>query len=142
MNKHDKPLKVAIKTFGWSTNSFDARAQIKVGDKSYTIFRLDRLQKAMGTDFRRLPFSIRVLVENLLRNEDGKNVRRQDIEALAHWDPKKKSDQEIAFIPARVILQDFTGVPCVVDLAAMRDAMRKIGGGPQRNKTPPAAGRR
>ncbi|MBI5237766.1 MAG: aconitate hydratase, partial [Deltaproteobacteria bacterium] len=88
----------------------------------YTIFRIANLKNVS-----RLPFSLKILLENLLRNEDGKFVKKADIEAFFNWDPKKKPDKEIAFRPARVLLQDFTGVPCVVDLAAMRDAMKKMG---------------
>lgn len=113
-------------------NSFKSQATLKVGSESYTIFRLDALKKAGIGDINRLPFSIRILIENLLRNEDGKNVHAKDIETLAQWNPKKKSDQEISFTPARVLLQDFTGVPAVVDLAAMRDAMKKMGGDPKK----------
>ncbi len=109
-----------------STNSFDARSELKVGDQSYTIFRLDALQSRF--DVARLPFSLKILLENLLRNEDGDSIRAQDIEALATWDAKDTPSQEIAFTPARVVMQDFTGVPAVVDLAAMRDAMRDLGG--------------
>ncbi len=112
-------------------NSFNAKSQLKAGNNTYTIFRLDSLKKA-GLDVSRLPFSIRILLENLLRTEDGRNVKREDIEALAKWDPKSKSDKEIAFTPARVLLQDFTGVPVVVDLAAMRDYMKLAGGNPQK----------
>ncbi|MGB9182527.1 MAG: aconitase family protein, partial [Solirubrobacteraceae bacterium] len=109
-----------------STNSFDARSELKVGDRSYTIFRLDALQSRF--DVARLPFSLKVLLENLLRNEDGDSIRAQDIEALATWDANDTPSKEIAFTPARVVMQDFTGVPAVVDLAAMRDAMRDLGG--------------
>ena len=109
-----------------SENSFDARADLEVGDKTYEIFRLDALQSKF--DVARLPFSLKVLLENLLRNEDGESVSKEDIEALASWDANAEPTQEIAFTPARVILQDFTGVPAVVDLAAMRDAMADLGG--------------
>src|SRR5215207_758560 len=111
-----------------SENSFDARAELEVGGRAYEIYRLDALQSAY--DVARLPFSLKVLLENLLRNEDGVGIRRQDIEALARWDAKAEPADEIAFTPARVILQDFTGVPCVVDLAALRDAMAEMGGDP------------
>ncbi|HET9719494.1 MAG TPA: aconitate hydratase, partial [Solirubrobacteraceae bacterium] len=113
-----------------STNSFDAKAPLEVGGRSYDIFRLDALQSAY--DVARLPFSLKVLLENLLRNEDGDSIRAQDIEALARWNAKDEPSQEIAFTPARVVMQDFTGVPAVVDLAAMRDAMREMGGDPAR----------
>jgi aconitate hydratase len=108
------------------TDSFNARSTLKVGDREYEIYRLDAL--ADGHKVARLPFSLKVLLENLLRHEDGVNVSRKDIEALADWDPKAVPSDEIAFTPARVILQDFTGVPAVVDLAAMRDAVKKLGG--------------
>ena len=109
-------------------NSFDARAELEVGGRAYDIYRLDALQSSY--DVARLPFSLKVLLENLLRNEDGVALRREDIEALATWDAKAEPSKEIAFTPARVILQDFTGVPCVVDLAALRDAMADMGGDP------------
>ena len=109
-------------------NSFGARAELEVGGRAYEIYRLDALQSAY--DVARLPFSLKVLLENLLRNEDGVGIRREDIEALATWDAKADPSKEIAFTPARVILQDFTGVPCVVDLAALRDAMAEMGGDP------------
>jgi len=109
-----------------SENSFDARADLEVGGETYEIFRLDALQSKF--DVARLPFSLKVLLENLLRNEDGTSVSKEDIEALASWDANAEPTQEIAFTPARVILQDFTGVPAVVDLAAMRDAMADLGG--------------
>ncbi len=110
-------------------DSFKSKSILKVDSHAHTIFRLDALKKA-GFALERLPYSIRILIENLLRTEDGKSVTRNDIETLAQWDPSKKSDKEIAFTPARVLLQDFTGVPAVVDLAAMRDAMAKMGGDP------------
>jgi len=113
-------------------NSFGSKVTLKIANKDYTIYRLRSLQECGIAKVQRLPFSIRVLLENLLRNEDGKNVTRHDIENLANWDPKKKSEQEIAFTPARVLLQDFTGVPAVVDLAAMREAMVKMGGDPRK----------
>src|SRR5436305_7009429 len=111
-----------------SANSFDATAALEVGDHSYEIFRLDALQSKY--DVARLPFSLKVLLENLLRNEDGDAVRAEDVEALAKWDATAEPSQEIAFTPARVVMQDFTGVPAVVDLAAMRDAMREMSGDP------------
>jgi aconitate hydratase len=113
-----------------STNSFDARATLKVGERSYEIFRLDALQTKY--DVARLPFSLRILLENLLRTEDGESIRAQDIEALARWNAGAAPSDEIAFTPARVLMQDFTGVPAVVDLAAMRDAMREMGGDPSK----------
>ncbi|HEX7476318.1 MAG TPA: aconitate hydratase AcnA [Polyangiales bacterium] len=111
-------------------DSFHGKATLKVGARTFEIYRLDALKKAGVVDPARLPFSLRVLLENLLRNEDGKNVTKADIEAAAKWDPKAKPTSEIAYMPARVLLQDFTGVPCVVDLAAMREAMVSIGGDP------------
>ncbi len=111
-----------------SPNSFDAKATFTVGDRDYEIFRLDALQAKY--DIARLPFSLKVLLENLLRNEDGESIRAQDVEALAKWDAKAEPATEISFTPARVVMQDFTGVPAVVDLAAMRDAMRDMGGDP------------
>jgi aconitate hydratase len=111
-----------------STNSFDSRATLKVGDRSYEIFRLDSLQAKY--DVARLPFSLKILLENLLRNEDGESIRAQDIEALAKWNAGAAPSDEIAFTPARVLMQDFTGVPAVVDLAAMRDAMAEMDGDP------------
>jgi aconitate hydratase len=113
-------------------DSFGSRSILSIGRQSYTVYRLEPLKKAGYANVERSPFSIRILLENLLRNEDGKNVSRKDIEELARWDPRKKSDKEIAFAPARVILQDFTGVPCVVDLAAMRDYMAEAGGDPKK----------
>src|SRR3954451_2301208 len=111
-----------------SENSFDARADLEVGGRSYEIYRLDALQARY--DVARLPFSLKVLLENLLRNEDGVSVRREDIEALAQWDHNAEPSTEIAFTPARVVMQDFTGAPAIVDLAAMRDAMADLGGDP------------
>jgi aconitate hydratase len=113
-----------------SANSFDARADLEVGGRTYEIYRLDALQSRY--DVARLPFSLKVLLENLLRNEDGVAVRSEDIEALATWDAKADPSKEIAFTPARVVMQDFTGVPAIVDLAAMRDAMSDLGGDPQK----------
>jgi aconitate hydratase len=107
-------------------NSFDARATLSVGDRDYEIYRLDALQAKF--DVARLPFSLKILLENLLRNEDGESIRAQDIEALASWNANDEPSKEIAFTPARVVMQDFTGVPAIVDLAAMRDAMRDLGG--------------
>src|SRR4051812_33499830 len=113
-----------------SDNSYDARAELDVGGTTYTYYSLEALQSKY--DVARLPFSLEVLLENLLRNEDGVGIRKQDIEALATWDAKSDPSKEIAYTPARVILQDFTGVPCVVDLAAMRDAMAEMGGDPSK----------
>jgi aconitate hydratase len=111
-------------------NSFDAKATLAVGGRDYEIFRLDALQAKY--DIARLPFSLKVLLENLLRNEDGESIRAQDIEALARWDAHAEPATEISFTPARVIMQDFTGVPAVVDLTAMRDAMSEMGGDPRK----------
>ncbi len=108
------------------SDSYQARTTLKVGDKSYTIYDLNVLKDKF--DLSRLPFSLKILLENLLRHQDGANVTASDVEALAGWDPQAVPDKEISFTPARVILQDFTGVPAVVDLAAMRDAMRALGG--------------
>jgi aconitate hydratase len=107
-------------------NSFEARDTLKVGDSEHTIFRLDALQSKY--DVARLPFSLKVLLENLLRTEGNGSVQAEDIEKLATWDAKAEPSEEIAFTPARVVMQDFTGVPAVVDLAAMRDAMADLGG--------------
>ncbi len=113
-------------------NSFGSKVTLRIAGKDYTIYRLRALQECGVAKVLKLPYSIRVLLENLLRNEDGKNVTRKDIERLATWDPKHKPEHEIAFTPARVLLQDFTGVPAVVDLAAMREAMVKMGGDPKK----------
>jgi aconitate hydratase len=110
-----------------SSNSFGAHATFKVGNKEYEIYRLDALDK-QGISTRHLPFSLRILLENLLRTEDGRNVTKDEIRALAAWNKNSKPEKEIAFTPSRVLLQDFTGVPAVVDLAAMRDAMKRLGG--------------
>ncbi|HEX9584797.1 MAG TPA: aconitase family protein, partial [Gammaproteobacteria bacterium] len=109
-------------------DTFKSRSTLKVGGDAFEIFRLDAL--ADRHDLARLPYCLKILLENLLRHEDGENVTADDIEALAGWDHAAEPSQEIAFTPARVLLQDFTGVPAVVDLAAMRDAMRKLGGDP------------
>jgi aconitate hydratase len=114
------------------TNSFGSRATLAAGTEKYEIHRLDALGTAKVGHVDRLPFSLKVLLENLLRYEDGRTVRREDIEALASWDPKKTSDREIAFRPARILLQDFTGVPTVLDLAAMRQALEAMGGDPKK----------
>ena len=110
-------------------DSFQSRSTLKVGSKEYEIFRLDALDK-QGISTQHLPFSLRILLENLLRTEDGRNVKPEDIRALASWNSNTKSHKEIAFTPSRVLMQDFTGVPAVVDLAAMRDAMKNLGGDP------------
>ena len=112
-------------------NSFHSRAVLRSGSRSYTIYRLPALE-ARGFNLSRLPFSLKILLENLLRREDGVNVTAGDIEFLAKWDPKAEPSREIAYMPARVLMQDFTGVPAVVDLAAMRDAIKALGGDPER----------
>jgi aconitate hydratase len=111
-----------------STNSFDARRSLQIGSRTVEIFGLDAL--ASRFDIARLPFSLKILLENLLRTEGNGSVTAADIEALAAWDPAAEPSKEIAFTPARVVMQDFTGVPAVVDLAAMRDAMADMGGDP------------
>jgi aconitate hydratase len=115
-----------------SLNSFGSRATLDVAGKPYTIYRLDALSAASGGKSGRLPFSLKILLENLLRNEDGAFVKKADIETMASWDVQGSVEKEIAFRTARVLLQDFTGVPAVVDLAAMRDALVKLGGKAQR----------
>ena len=110
-----------------SVDSFGAKGTLKVGDTSYDVFRLS----AIGGS-ERLPFSLKILLENLLRNEDGANITAEQIRALAGWDPSAEPDTEIQFTPARVIMQDFTGVPCIVDLATMREAVAELGGDPSR----------
>jgi aconitate hydratase len=112
-------------------NSFNSKAAINSGGKSYIIYRLPALA-ARGFNLSRLPFSLKILLENLLRREDGVNVTAADIEFLVNWSPKAEPSREIAYMPARVLMQDFTGVPAVVDLAAMRDAIRTLGGDPER----------
>jgi aconitate hydratase len=112
-------------------DSFRSRSTFEVGGKEYEIFRLDALDK-QGIATQHLPFSLRILLENLLRTEDGRNVKPEDIRALATWKGRTKPEKEIAFTPSRVLMQDFTGVPAVVDLAAMRDAMKSLGGDPAR----------
>jgi aconitate hydratase len=109
-------------------DGFGTRGTLEVGGVRYAMHRLD----ALAGRVERLPFSLRVLLENLLRREDGRSVTRDHVEAVLSWDPTRQPDREIPFMPARVILQDFTGVPCVVDLAAMRDAMQRLGGDPKR----------
>ncbi len=109
-------------------NSFSARGALRSGNADYIIYRLD----ALRTDLQKLPWCLKILLENLLRREDGVAVTAADIEFLTQWNPRAEPSREIAFMPARVLMQDFTGVPAIVDLAAMRDAMRKLGGDPQR----------
>jgi len=106
-----------------SANSFDARSTLRVGDESYEIFKLDKVEGSA-----RLPYSLKVLLENLLRTEDGANITADHIRAIGGWDSQAQPSQEIQFTPARVIMQDFTGVPCVVDLATMREAVKELGG--------------
>ncbi len=115
-----------------SLNSFGARDRLAVGPQAYTIYRLATVAEELGIDLGRLPVTTRILLENLLRGEDGTSVTRDQIEAVARWDPEAEPDTEIAFRPARVLLQDFTGVPAVVDLAAMRDAIAEMGGDPNK----------
>jgi aconitate hydratase len=115
-----------------SLDSFRCCKTLQVGSKSYAYFSLPTAERNGLKGISRLPFSMKVLLENLLRNEDGRTVRKEDIQAVAHWLKNKTSDHEIAFRPARVLLQDFTGVPSVVDLAAMRDAMKMLGGDPKK----------
>ena len=111
-------------------DSFSVRDSIEVNGKRHTIASLAKLGEKF--DLKRLPYSMKILLENLLRQEDGENVTSKEIEAVAKWDAKAEPDTEISFMPARVVLQDFTGVPCVVDLAAMRDAVVKLGGDAKR----------
>src|SRR4030095_9993426 len=113
-------------------DSFGTRKVLKVDNESYDIFRLDQLAKQGFNNISRLPVSLKVLLEKLLRQEDNHHVDKADIEALAKWDSKAKPDKEIAFMPARVLMQDLTGVPAVVDLAAMREAMKRLGGDPKK----------
>jgi aconitate hydratase len=113
-------------------NSFNSKQTLKSGSKTYSYFSLKALEEKLGVSLQRLPVSLRILLENLLRREDGRVVRKEDIESIARWNPKAAPDKEIAFMPARVLLQDFTGVPCVVDLAVMRDAMIAMGGDPNK----------
>ena len=108
-------------------NSFGTRSNLTVDGDCYEIFNVAELPASA-----RLPYSLKILLENLLRCEDGHTVSRDDIEALLHWDPAANPENEIAFRPARVLMQDFTGVPAVVDLAAMRDAMKSLGGNPEK----------
>ncbi|MEL6249705.1 MAG: aconitase family protein, partial [Cyanobacteria bacterium J06627_15] len=112
-------------------NSFNAKQTLKVADKNYTIYSLPEAAKTLG-DISRLPYSLKVLLENMLRHEDGRTVKPEDAQAVADWLKTQSSDREIAYRPARVLMQDFTGVPAVVDLAAMRDAMVSLGGDPDK----------
>ncbi|MBW4042460.1 MAG: aconitate hydratase, partial [Acidobacteria bacterium] len=108
-----------------AVNSFGARTDLTVGGKTFQIFALDAVD-----GYEKLPFSLKVLLENLLRTEDGKNVTADQIRALGSWVPTAEPDTEIQFTPARVVMQDFTGVPCIVDLATMREAVSDLGGDP------------
>ncbi len=110
-------------------DSFQSAGTLTSGATTVNLFRLKALS---GTNLSRLPFSLRILLENLLRHEDGQSVTADDITFLANWDPKAEPSREIAYMPARVLMQDFTGVPAVVDLAAMRDAVKQLGGDPDK----------
>ena len=112
------------------TNNLDTLSDLSVGDKTYRIYSLAKLESRYGASISKLPFSIRILLENVLRNLDGKTVTQQHVESLVNWDPSNQEAKEIPYNPARVILQDFTGVPCVVDLAAMRSVVQQKGGDP------------
>src|ERR1700755_814997 len=115
-----------------SLDSFKCLRPLKVGSKTYAYFSLPTAERNGLKGISRLPFSMKVLLENLLRNEDGGTVPNDDIKAVAEWLKPKTSEHEFAFRPARVLMQDFTGVPAVVDLAAMRDAMKALGGDPKK----------
>src|SRR6266576_6139792 len=115
-----------------SLDSFRCCKPLKVGSKTYAYYSLPTAEKNGLKSISRLPFSMKVLLENLLRNEDGRSITKEDIQAVAQWLKTKTSEREIAFRPARVLMQDFTGVPAVVDLAAMRDAMKMLGGDPKK----------
>ena len=112
-------------------DSWGTRKTLTVGSQTYEIFRLDLLEKTGFKNVSKLPVSLKVLLENLLRHEDNHHVNKSDIESLANWNPKAKQDKEIAFLPARVLMQDFTGVPAIVDLATMREAIKQLGGDPK-----------
>src|SRR6266849_5639992 len=115
-----------------SMNSFGTRAPLSGAGRSVQMFSLPALERRGFPEISRLPYSMKILLENLLRHEDGRFVKAADIEALAKWDLKSGAQREISFAPARVLLQDFTGVPCVVDLAAMRDGIVRLGGDPNK----------
>src|ERR1700681_1640454 len=121
-----------METHMTSLDSFRCARTLQVGAKSYVYYSLPAAEKNGVKGIFRLPFSLKVLLENLLRNEDGRSVSKEDIQAVAQWLKTKTSEREIAFRPARVLMQDFTGVPAVVDLAAMRDAMEHLGGDPKK----------
>src|SRR4051812_24947349 len=112
-------------------NSFGSQTKLSIDNQDYTIYSLATVAKTFP-EVLHLPYALRILLENLLRTEDGQVVRAEDIAALARWQPKAEPSQEIAFTPSRVLLQDFTGVPAVVDLAAMRDAVKRLGGNPSK----------
>src|SRR5437660_12382651 len=112
-------------------NSFRTRDKLNVGAQTFEVHRLELFEKHAVTELARLPSSLRILLENLLRCEDGRFVHAEDIQALARWRPAAP-EKEIAFMPARVLLQDFTGVPAIVDLATMREAVQRMGGSPKR----------
>jgi aconitate hydratase len=112
-------------------NSFNSRSTLAVGGQAYEVFRLEALERAGVGEVSRLLFSIKILLENMLRHENGRAVQKGDIEALARWNPAGNPEKEIAFTPARVLMQDLTGVPALVDLAAMRDAIHRMGGDPK-----------
>src|SRR5476649_80058 len=116
-------------------DSFKTRTPLSVGDRTFQIFSLPALERAGFPEIARLPFSLKILLENLLRHEDGRFVKPADVESLARWDVKSTVQKEISFAPARVLLQDFTGVPAVVDLAAMRDGIARLGGDPNKVNT-------
>src|SRR5688572_23378402 len=113
-------------------NSFSTRSELRIGADVFQYYSLPALEKAGFPGVARLPYSMKILLENLLRREDNAFVKADDIRALAEWDAKANVEKEISFMPARVLLQDFTGVPCVVDLAAMRDAIILLGGNPDK----------
>src|ERR1700730_1741105 len=115
-----------------SSNSFETRSALTVAGREVQVYSLTRLEAAGFPEIARLPYSLKILLENLLRHEDERFVKATDIESLGRWDVKSAVQQEVSFVPARVLLQDFTGVPAVVDLAAMRDAVARLGGDPNR----------
>src|SRR5260370_16744051 len=115
-----------------TVNSSGARIPLPVGGRTVQIYSLPALESAGYPEIARLPYSMKILLENLLRHEDGRFVKAADVETLAKWDLKSGAQKEISFAPARVLLQDFTGVPAVVDLAAMRDGIARLGGDPNK----------
>src|SRR6476469_2257093 len=115
-----------------TVDSFRTSTALQVGGRSVQYFSLGTLEKNGFPEVARLPYSLKILLENLLRHEDGRFVKKADIEALARWNVTSTEQREISFMPARVLLQDFTGVPCVVDLAAMRDGIVRLGGDPNK----------